>query len=147
MSVPETTAIDLRMLSPVELAAGLRGMAAHRDAGNVSVMEAALLRAAATYIAGATGSLREHMGLLKASREETAAVRKMSIAMEDLARKLGFYEGRARAVAVCLRKAQASEEDDLTPILSKQPSPAPCPPPPPRGSVRRGSRSPCRGRT
>lgn len=107
---------DLRMLAPSELASGLRGMAEHRDAGNLSEMETALLRAAATYLAGATDSLREHMVLLKASREETAAVRKMSIAMEDLARKLGFYEGRDRAVAVCLRKARASEEDDLTPI-------------------------------
>ena len=111
-----TPAPDLRMLSPVELAAGLRGMAEHRDAGNLSEMEAALLRAAATYLAGATDSLREHMALLRTAGEETAAVRKMSVSIEDLARKLGFYEGRDRAVTICLRKAQASEEDDLTPI-------------------------------
>jgi hypothetical protein len=112
----KTTEADLRMLSPVALAAGLRGLAEHRDAGNLSPMEAALLTAAATYIAGATDSLREHMAMIRMAREETAAVRKMSVSIEDLARKLGFYEGRDRAVTVCLRKAQASEEDDLTPI-------------------------------
>lgn len=49
------------MLSPTELVAGLRALAEHRDAGNLSAMESALLRAAALYISGATDSLREHM--------------------------------------------------------------------------------------
>lgn len=70
-----TPAPDLRMLSPVELAAGLRGLAEHRDAGNLSEMEAALLRAASTYIAGATDSLREHMAMIRKLRVELAEVR------------------------------------------------------------------------
>lgn len=99
-----------------EMVAQLRKLSSDLHSLVKGSVDAALFSDAANYIEGATGSLREHMGLLKASREETAAVRKISIGIEDLARKLGFYEGRDRAVAVCLRKAQASEDDDLTPI-------------------------------
>lgn len=104
------------MRSIPAMVADLRGLAKHLATLDSGSPEASLIRDAANYIEGATGSLREHMGLLKASREEAAAVRKMSVSIEDLARKLGFYEGRDRAVTICLRKAQASEEDDLTPI-------------------------------
>lgn len=69
---------DLRMLPPAELAAGLRGLADHRDAGNLSAIEAALLREAATYIAGATDSLREHM----------AEVRKLRAALAEYERAM-----------------------------------------------------------
>lgn len=105
------------MISSHEMmVADLRGLAKHIVSLDGCSPEASLIRDAAIYIEGATGSLREHMALLKAAREETAAVRKMSVSLEDIARKLGFYEGRDRAVAICLRKAQASPEDDLTPL-------------------------------
>lgn len=74
---------DLRMLSPAELVAGLRGLSQHRDAGNLSAMEAALCNAAATYIAGATDSLREHMGEVRKLR---AALAEYERAMKDAGR-------------------------------------------------------------
>lgn len=70
-----TPAPNLRMLSPAELVAGLRGLAEHRDAGALSLMEASLLREAANYVAGATDSLREHMAMIRALRVELAETR------------------------------------------------------------------------
>lgn len=116
MSVQQTTPAGGIMRPLPSMVADLRGLAKHIHTMDSGSGDAALLRDAANYIEGATDSLREHMALLRTAREETAAVRKMAASVENLARKLGFYEGRDRAVAICLRKAQASEEDDLTPI-------------------------------
>jgi hypothetical protein len=55
-----------------------------------------------------TGTLAE----LQQAREEVQMLR----AYQVMSRRMGFFEARDQAVAILLRKAQASEGDDLLPI-------------------------------
>lgn len=70
---------DLRLRTPAELAARLRALRDHLRTLDSASPEAALMEDAATYIVGATDSLREHMAALRAVRE---ALKRAAIAAE-----------------------------------------------------------------
>ncbi len=60
---------DLRIRTPAELVAGLRGLRDHLRTLDSASPEAAMMEEAATYIEGATDSLRAHMAALRAVRD------------------------------------------------------------------------------
>ncbi len=107
---------NLSMRSLPDMIAGLRALGSHIKRMDSGSGDAALIHDAVNYIEGATDSLREHMAELLKAREQTAMVRKQAEETDRLSHDLGFMRGRDRAVAILMRKAHASEDDDLTPI-------------------------------
>lgn len=120
-----------------DMVAELRALAEHIARMDSGSGDAALLRDAANYVEGATDSLREHMMELRNAQEEIASlltaeanhaaarasaeaearwVGQQTADAADYEHAMGFYDGRDRAVAILMRKAHASEDDDLTPI-------------------------------
>lgn len=68
-------ATEYRLRTPQELAAELRALRDHLRTLDSASPEAALMEGAATYILGATDSLREHMAMIRALRVELAETR------------------------------------------------------------------------
>ncbi len=125
------------MRSLPDMIAGLRALGSHIKRMDSGSGDAALICDAVNYIEGATESLREHMAELRKAREEVAALETaitnsekartsaeaeaqwVGSQQDEIAsfeRAMGFFDGRDRAVAILMRKAHASEDDDLTPI-------------------------------
>lgn len=84
---------DLRLRTPAELVAGLRALRDHLRTLDSASPEAALMEDAATYIVGATDSLREHMAALRAVREAGRPLHNAAVAAVGSLRTSDYKRG------------------------------------------------------
>lgn len=101
---------DLRMRTPAELAAGLRDLADQARRIVSDSPEAGLIDEAATYIEGATDSLREHMAALRAALDAGRPLHNAAVAAVG-SLKASDYKRGALAIA-CMDWRRAIQKGD-----------------------------------
>jgi len=89
---------DLRLRTPAELAAGLRGLRDHLRTLDSASPEASLMNDAAIYIEGATDSLREHMALVRKMRDAGRPLHNAAVAAVGSLKATDYKRG-ALAIA------------------------------------------------